>query len=189
MAYGVLDSLPPPPPPSYKLFITHAWDHQEYDALVELIRPDTNFRWENLSVPKEAPIPMLIGLPKSIRKLVHELDDRIRHAYCVVIITGMYVAHRQWIQAPDLFRWYQMLLNGGTLNGCRYLSAQSVATMRQVFTPDVKPSGWLEGTGYGLTFEVVDKPEGTLLLHSPGTFGHGCALGTEGWMDPKNDLV
>jgi CubicO group peptidase (beta-lactamase class C family) len=22
-----------------------------------------------------------------------------------------------------------------------------------------------------------------------GTFGHGGALGTEGWMDPKNDLV
>jgi hypothetical protein len=82
-----------------------------------------------------------------------------------------------------------MLLSGGTLNGRRYLSAQSVATMRQVFTPDVKPSGWLEGTGYGLAFEVVDKPEGTLLLHSPGTFGNGGAFGIEGWMDPKNDLV
>jgi CubicO group peptidase (beta-lactamase class C family) len=58
-----------------------------------------------------------------------------------------------------------------------------------VFTPDVNPSGWLGGTGYGLTFEVVDKPEGTLLLHSPGSFGHGGAFGTEGWMDPKNDLI
>ncbi len=47
----------------------------------------------------------------------------------------------------------------------------------------------LGGTGYGLTFEIVNKPEGTQLLHSPGTFGHGGALGTEGWMDPKNDLV
>jgi len=28
-----------------------------------------------------------------------------------------------------------------------------------------------------------------LLLHSPGTFGHGGAFGTEGWVDPKNDLV
>ncbi len=86
-------------PPVYKLFITHAWDNQEYDALVDLIRPDVSFRWENLSVPKENPIAMLIGLPKSIRKLVHELDDRIRRADCVVIITGMYVAHRQWIQS------------------------------------------------------------------------------------------
>jgi CubicO group peptidase (beta-lactamase class C family) len=61
--------------------------------------------------------------------------------------------------------------------------------MTRVFTPDVKPSGWLGGTGYGLTFEIVDSPEGTLLLHSPGTYGHGGAFGTEGWIDPKNDLI
>lgn len=91
--------------------------------------------------------------------------------------------------APDLFRFYQMLLNGGTFGGRRYLSRQSIETMTRVFTPEVNPSGWLGGTGYGLTFEIVDKPEGTLLLHSPGTFGHGGAFGTEGWIDPKNDLI
>ena len=74
------------------------------------------------------------------------------------------------------------------MEGHRYLSRQSVETMTRVFTPDVKPSGWLGGTGYGLTFEIVNQPEGTLLLHSPGTFGHGGAFGTEGWIDPKNDL-
>jgi CubicO group peptidase (beta-lactamase class C family) len=91
--------------------------------------------------------------------------------------------------APDLFKFYQMLLNGGECGGRRYLSRQAVETMTRVFTPKVKPSGWLGGTGYGLTFEVVDQPEGTLLLHSPGTFGHGGAFGTEGWVDPKNDLI
>lgn len=91
--------------------------------------------------------------------------------------------------APDLFKFYQMLLNGGELNGRRYLSRQTIQTMTQVFTPEVTPSGWLGGTGYGLTFEIVDKPQGTLLLHSMGTFGHGGAFGTEGWIDPKNDLI
>ncbi len=91
--------------------------------------------------------------------------------------------------AADLFRFYQMLLNGGELDGRRYLTRQSIETMTRVFTPDVTPSGWLGGTGYGLTFEIVNKPEGTLLLHSPGTFGHGGAFGTEGWIDPKNDLI
>jgi CubicO group peptidase (beta-lactamase class C family) len=91
--------------------------------------------------------------------------------------------------AGDLARFYQMLLNGGVYNGTRYLSKQSIETMTRVFTPDVKPSGWLGGTGYGLTFEIVDQPEGTLLLHSPGTYGHGGAFGTEGWIDPKNDLI
>jgi CubicO group peptidase (beta-lactamase class C family) len=61
--------------------------------------------------------------------------------------------------------------------------------MTRVFTPDVNPAGWLGGTGYGLTFEIVNHAEGTLLLHSPGTFGHGGAFGTEGWMDPHNDLI
>ncbi len=92
--------------------------------------------------------------------------------------------------AGDLDRFYQMLLNGGTYNGTRFLSKQSIETMTRVFTPDdVKPTGWLGGTGYGLTFEIVNEPEGTLLLHSPGTYGHGGAFGTEGWIDPKNDLV
>jgi CubicO group peptidase (beta-lactamase class C family) len=91
--------------------------------------------------------------------------------------------------APDLLQFYRMLLAGGTASGRRYLSRQSIATMTRVFTPDVSPSGWLGGTGYGLTFEIVNQPEGTLLLHSPGTFGHGGAFGTQGWMDPTNDLI
>jgi CubicO group peptidase (beta-lactamase class C family) len=92
--------------------------------------------------------------------------------------------------APDLVKFYQMLLSGGEFEGKRYLSPQTIATMTRVFTPDVKPSGWMGGgTGYGLTFEIVNEPQGTLLLHSPGTFGHGGAFGTEGWMDPKNDLI
>ena len=91
--------------------------------------------------------------------------------------------------APDLAKFYQMLLNGGEYGGRRYLSRQTIETMTRVFTPKVTPAGWLGGTGYGLTFEIVNQPEGTLLLHSPGTFGHGGAFGTEGWIDPKNDLI
>ena len=91
--------------------------------------------------------------------------------------------------AGDLVKFYQMLLNGGDYKGRRYLSHQAVQTMTQVFTPQVEPSGWLGGTGYGLTFEIVNRPQGTLLLHSIGTFGHGGAFGTEGWIDPKNDLI
>jgi CubicO group peptidase (beta-lactamase class C family) len=91
--------------------------------------------------------------------------------------------------AGDLVKFYQMLLSGGEYQGHRYLSRQAIDTMTRVFTPGVDPSGWLGGTGYGLTFEIVDKPEGTLLLHSPGTFGHGGAFGTEGWVDRHNDLI
>lgn len=91
--------------------------------------------------------------------------------------------------AQDLLRFYQMLLNGGSFEGKRYLSRQSIKTMTQTFTPDVEPSGHLGGTTYGLTFELITKPVGTLLLHSLGTFGHGGAFGTEGWIDPSKDLI
>ena len=91
--------------------------------------------------------------------------------------------------AGDLMKFYQMLLNGGEYDGRRYLSRQAVRTMTRVSTPNVTPSGWMGGTGYGLTFEIVNQSEGTLLFHSPGTFGHGGAFGTEGWIDPTNDLI
>ncbi len=61
--------------------------------------------------------------------------------------------------------------------------------MREIFTPNVQPSGWLGGTGYGLTFEVVRDPEGTLHLQGKGSYGHGGAFGTQGWIDPTNDLI
>ncbi len=83
--------------------------------------------------------------------------------------------------ASDLFRFYQMLGDGGEYDGVRYLSAQSVEAMKQDHTPD--------HSGYGLTVSVRNGPESLLNLLSPGTFGHGGAFGTNGAIDPKNDLV
>ena len=83
--------------------------------------------------------------------------------------------------ASDLFRFYQMLANGGTLDGRRYLSAQAVEAMKQDRTPD--------HSGYGLTLSVMNDPARLFDLFSPGTFGHGGAFGTGGWVDPRNELV
>jgi CubicO group peptidase (beta-lactamase class C family) len=91
--------------------------------------------------------------------------------------------------AEDLSHFYQMMLNGGTYNGHRYLSEFSVRLMTEVHTGDLNPSGWMGGSGYGLTWEVVKDPFGGLEGHSLGTFGHGGAFGTQGWIDPKNNLI
>src|SRR4051794_10228143 len=97
--------LPPPPPlpicrsKDYALFLSHAWDRNAaYELLVQLLNRDPSFRWHNLSIPKSEPVPRLASLPRSNRSLVHELDDRISNAECVLIISGMYCAHRSWIQ-------------------------------------------------------------------------------------------
>jgi hypothetical protein len=94
--------LRPSPPPSkrYGLVISHAWDYKsEYEGLVNLLKTDGSFLWDNLSVPAEAPLSVLMQLPKSYRHLVRQLDERISKADCLLVLAGMYVAHRGWIQS------------------------------------------------------------------------------------------
>jgi CubicO group peptidase (beta-lactamase class C family) len=91
--------------------------------------------------------------------------------------------------AEDLLHFYQMMLNGGTYNGHRYLSKFSVGLMTTIQTADIIPSGWLGGGAYALTWEVVKDPYGELTGHTKGTYGHGGAFGTQGWIDPTNDLI
>jgi len=90
--------------------------------------------------------------------------------------------------AADLFRFYQMMLNNGTLDGKRYLSKAAVDVMTMPHTGDLK-AGHMPGTAFGLTWEVVRDPIGLTTLLSPGTFGHGGAFGTHGWIDRQKDVV
>jgi len=91
--------------------------------------------------------------------------------------------------ASDLFAFYRMMLNGGTHDGKRILSKATVEMMSVLHTSAIDPAGHSPGKGYGLAWTVVKEPIGTLLLQSEGTYGHGGAFGTEGWIDPKKDLV
>lgn len=90
--------------------------------------------------------------------------------------------------ATDLAAFYQMMLNGGTYKGRKLLSRAGVETATSVHTGGIK-SGHLPGTGFGLAWEVMKDPLGTLTLMSIGSFGHGGAWGTHGWVDPKKDMV
>jgi len=93
--------------------------------------------------------------------------------------------------AEDLSHFYQMMLNGGTYQGRRYLSKMAVDLMRVVHTGDIAPAGWLPlgGSGYGLAWEVTRDPTSQLMFLPAGTYGHGGAFGTQGWIDPKDDLI
>jgi hypothetical protein len=70
----------------------------------------------------------------------------------------------------------------------RLLSARSVAEMLKIHTPGIV-TGFTPGNGWGLGWCVVEKPQGVTRLLSPGTFGHGGAWGTQGWIDPQRGLV
>ena len=87
--------------------------------------------------------------------------------------------------ANDLFLLYQMMLNGGQLNGQRIFSRHSVETMTQVHTGTLSTSG--PGMGYGLAWAVARDNAAAPL--SEGTYGHGWRYGTYCFIDPKRDMI
>jgi CubicO group peptidase (beta-lactamase class C family) len=90
--------------------------------------------------------------------------------------------------AADMANFYQMLLNKGTLDGRRLLSPAAVELMTTVHTGDLQ-AGFSPGIGFGLGWAIVKGPEGAFRLNSPGTFGHGGAYRTYGWVDPAKDMI
>ncbi len=90
--------------------------------------------------------------------------------------------------AGDMARFHQMLLDKGTLNGQRILSAAAVEAMTTSQTGSMK-AGWAPGVGHGFGFEVVRETLGTFRYNSIGSFVKGGAYRTYGWVDPAKDLV
>jgi len=100
--------------------------------------------------------------------------------------------------APDYARFCQMLLNGGTVNGHQFLSAEAMKFLSTPQTGDL-PTGFFQnatfgqhGTnyGWGIGVCILKTPhEGVPSMLSPGTFGHGGAWGTQAWVDPVKGVA
>jgi CubicO group peptidase (beta-lactamase class C family) len=90
--------------------------------------------------------------------------------------------------ARDMARFYQMIVNGGELDGRRIVSAESVSSMSTIQTGALE-TGFTDGNGWGLGWCVVRDPQGATAALSPGSFGHGGALGTQGWVDPVRNSI
>jgi CubicO group peptidase (beta-lactamase class C family) len=89
--------------------------------------------------------------------------------------------------AEDMARFYQMVLNGGTYNGKRFISPASIQMMTAPQTGDFTV-GFAPGLAYGLGWGVVKDAKGMFRLSSIGSFGHGGAYRTYGWVDPAKDM-
>jgi CubicO group peptidase (beta-lactamase class C family) len=90
--------------------------------------------------------------------------------------------------APDYTRLAQMLLNGGVLDGRRYLTAESVRLMSTIQTGDLV-TGFTPGNAWGLGVCIVREPQGVTEMLSPGSFGHGGVYGTQFWIDIKRGVA
>lgn len=85
--------------------------------------------------------------------------------------------------AEDMAKFYRCILNRGAYDGGRLLAEDSVLEMTKIQTGDLK-AGFVPGSGWGLSWSIVAKPQGITRNLSEGTFGHGGAHGTQGWVDP-----
>lgn len=90
--------------------------------------------------------------------------------------------------ASDIRRFYQMLLNGGELDGVRLLKPETVRQMTSNQTGELK-TGFTDGNCWGLGVCVVRQPQGVSEALSPGSFGHGGAYGTQVWCDPERKAL
>ncbi len=101
--------------------------------------------------------------------------------------------------AGDYLRFAQMLLNGGTLDGHRYIGRKTLDLMTAnhlpggVDLPALSRSLFSEaaydGVGFGLGFATSTKASRTLMPGSDGDFFWGGAASTFFWVDPVEDLV
>lgn len=99
--------------------------------------------------------------------------------------------------AADYFRFAQMMLNGGELDGKRLLRTSTVTMMRTNVLNDrtlnsksgIGPVHLQPGLGFGYDFAVLSDPAA---LNSPlgkGTYWWWGIAGTWFWNDPSNDVV
>ena len=153
-----------------------------------LFRPlgmkDTTF-WPSQSQARRIATPYMPGeggrglAPTTVYFLKGNLTDRTRTPFPA---GGLYST------APDLVKFYQMILNGGVSGRKRFISKAAIEQMTRTQTGELK-TGFVEGMSFGLGWGVVREPQGVTEMLSPGTFGHGGAYGTQAWIAPKQDLI
>ena len=89
--------------------------------------------------------------------------------------------------AADQGKLYLAMLHKGELNGKRVVSEKAWAEMTKTQTGDIK-TGFVDGMSWGYGWQVVKEPKGVTEVLSAGTFGHGGAFGTQGWIDPTKGV-
>ncbi len=101
--------------------------------------------------------------------------------------------------AQDYLRFCQMVLNGGELDGRRYVSPKTLQLMGANHLPGGQDIATLSrslfseaayaGLGFGLGFATTIDPAATLIPATEGDLSWGGAASTFFWIDPKEELI
>lgn len=86
--------------------------------------------------------------------------------------------------AGDIAKYCQMLLNGGSYGGRRFLSQSTVDVFTKTKSPDSR-------RGLGFDKPDADDPDSSPTCEEadPSVFGHLGFTGTVFWVDPVNDMI
>lgn len=83
---------------SYNLFISHAWRYdKDYYNLEDKLCFSRDYKCRSFSNPENDPL-LNPKDPLDKKFLVKDLEEQIRPAHCVLIISEMYDRYKQWIQ-------------------------------------------------------------------------------------------
>lgn len=85
--------------------------------------------------------------------------------------------------ASDMGRFYAMIANNGELDGKRILKAESVKDMTTPVTADGKQ------LNYACGWQCNTEAQRVCGAMPVGSFGHGGAFATNGWVDAKSGIV
>jgi CubicO group peptidase (beta-lactamase class C family) len=91
--------------------------------------------------------------------------------------------------AADYFRYAQMMLNGGELDGVRLLSPKTVDLMLTNHIGELPVANKGPGYGFGLGYSILRDPGEASGPLSPGSGGWGGAWGTYFFVDPVEEMT
>lgn len=85
---------------TYDLFISHAWRYGDsYNRLVSMLSDAPYFYYRNYSAPSDKPLHNLDATDVRTKTQIKEaIDRKIKPVNCVLVLSGMYVAYREWMQ-------------------------------------------------------------------------------------------
>ena len=85
---------------TYDLFISHAWKYgDDYNRLVDLLDKAPYFTYRNYSAPKDKPLQNLDSSDVTTKNQIKAaIDRKITPVNCVLVISGMYIPYREWMQ-------------------------------------------------------------------------------------------
>jgi CubicO group peptidase (beta-lactamase class C family) len=169
------------------------------ELLKETVQEPLGFRYFNYGVPEAdfrhvatdyaTGVPLFFPLSALVKRALSVgWDDVVRIAnqprfYKIIIPAANLVA-----TADEMSQFYQMLLNGGELNGRRIFAAE---TVRRAVRPAAKM--WFDGTlvipmRYSPGLMLGGSPVGIWGPYSESAYGHVGFINIFCWADPARDI-